>query len=94
MPAFIVAEVEVTDAKGYEPYKAMASESIARHGGRILARGGKTVSFEGEQPKGRIVIIQFDSLAAAEKFYRSPDYQTAVVSRQKASKGRLYAVEG
>jgi uncharacterized protein (DUF1330 family) len=94
MPAFIVAEIEVTDAKGYEPYKVMASESIARHGGRILARGGKTVSLEGDKPKGRIVVIQFDSLDAAEKFYRSPDYQQAVVSRQKASKGRRDIVEG
>ena len=93
MPAFIVAEIDVTDAKGYEPYKVMAQESIARHGGKYIARGGKTVSLEGDKPN-RVVILQFETLEAAEKFYHSPDYQQAVVSRQKASKGRLYIVEG
>lgn len=93
MTAYIVAEIDVTDATGYEPYKKMAGESIPRHGGRFLAHGGRTVSLEGEKPK-RVVVIEFPSVEAAEKFYHSPDYQTAVKIRQKASKGRLYIVEG
>ncbi len=93
MAAYIVAEIEVTDAAGYEPYKKMAGESIQRHGGRFLARGGRTVALEGEKPK-RVVVIEFPSVEAAEKFYHSPDYQVAAKLRQKASKGRLYIVEG
>src|SRR5579863_740566 len=93
MPAYIVAEIDVTDASAYEPYKKMAGESIQRHGGRFLARGGRTVSLEGEKPK-RVVVVEFPTVDAAEKFYHSPDYQTAVKIRQKASKGRLYIVEG
>jgi uncharacterized protein (DUF1330 family) len=70
MPAYIVAEIDVTDPAGYESYKKMA----------------------GDSPK-RIVVIEFPSVEAAEKFYHSPDYQAAVKVRQKASKGRLYIVE-
>lgn len=92
MTAYIIAEIDVADAAGYEPYKKMASESIQRHGGRFVARGGRTVSLEGEKPK-RVVIVEFPSVEAAEKFYRSPDYQSAVQVRQKVSKGRLFIVE-
>lgn len=93
MVAFLIAEIDVTDAAGYESYKKMAGESITRHGGKFLARGGKTVSLEGAPPK-RVVILQFDTMDAAEKFYRSPDYQDAVKVRQKVSKGRLFIIEG
>ena len=93
MPAYIVAEIDVTDPAGYEPYKKMAGESIQRHGGKFLARGGSTVSLEGDKPK-RVVVIEFPSVEAAEAFYRAPDYQAAVKIRQKASKGRLFIVEG
>lgn len=93
MPAYIVAEIDVTDAAGYEPYKKMAGESIQRHGGKFLARGGQTVALEGEKPK-RVVVIEFPTVEAAEKFYHSSDYQVAVKVRQKASKGRLYIVAG
>jgi uncharacterized protein (DUF1330 family) len=93
MPAYIVAEIDVTDPAAYEPYKKMAGESIQRHGGKFLARGGRTVSLEGEKPK-RVVVLEFSSVEAAEAFYHSPDYQAAASVRQKASKGRLYIVEG
>ncbi|MDE2228257.1 MAG: DUF1330 domain-containing protein [Alphaproteobacteria bacterium] len=92
MTAYLVAEIEVTDAAAYEPYKKMAGESIPRHGGKFIVRGGRTVALEGEKPK-RIVVVEFPSVEAAEKFYHSPDYQAAVKVRQKASKGRLYIVE-
>ncbi|MGH6969017.1 MAG: DUF1330 domain-containing protein [Stellaceae bacterium] len=92
MTAYIVAEIDVANAGGYEPYKKMASESIQRHGGKFLARGGRTVSLEGEKPK-RVVVVEFPSVEAAEEFYRSPDYQAAAKVRQKVSTGRLYIVE-
>ena len=92
MPAYIIAEIDVSDAAGYEPYKKMAGESIQRHGGKFLARGGRTVALEGEKPK-RVVIVEFPTVEAAENFYHSPDYQAAVRVREKASKGRLYIIE-
>jgi len=67
MVAYLIAEIDVTDAVAYEPYKKAASESIARHGGKYIARGGKTVSLEGAPPKC-LVILEFPSLDAAKRF--------------------------
>ena len=76
------------------PYKKAASESIARHGGKYIVRGGKTVSLEGAPPK-RVVILEFPSLDAAKRFYDSADYQAAIQLRKKATaSSRFFIVEG
>lgn len=40
MSAYLVVEIEVTDAEVYEKYKELAPASIAAYGGRYLVRGG------------------------------------------------------
>jgi hypothetical protein len=50
MAAYVIAEITVTDPEGYEPYKALAEESIHAHGGRYLVRGG-TVSRSRNGPR-------------------------------------------
>jgi uncharacterized protein (DUF1330 family) len=92
--AYLVAEVQVTDADAYRPYIPKAAEIVARHGGQYLARGGKIESLEGAEPAGRIAIVQFPSMAELKKFYSSPEYREIAPTRQKASKSRFFAVEG
>jgi uncharacterized protein (DUF1330 family) len=93
MVAFVIAEVDVTDPETYKAYQALTPGSVARHGGRFIARGGPTESLEGAQPK-RVVIIEFESMAAARLWYHSPDYTEARAIREKAATARLYFVEG
>lgn len=92
--AYLVAEVQVTDADAYKPYIPKAAEIVARHGGQYLARGGKVEGVEGPEPAGRIAIVQFPSVAELKKFYSSPEYREVAPIRQKASKSRFFAVEG
>jgi uncharacterized protein (DUF1330 family) len=40
--AYVIADVQVTDAAAYEPYRPMAAASIARFGGRFLVRGARS----------------------------------------------------
>ena len=42
MPAYLFANVEVTDAAGYEQYRQRVSATIEAFGGRYLVRGGAT----------------------------------------------------
>ena len=93
-PAFLVGEVQVTDADAIKPYAAKAPQLVVQHGGQYLARGGKTESLEGMELAGRVAIIQFPSMAALKGFYDSPEYREVAPFRQKASKSRLFAVEG
>jgi uncharacterized protein (DUF1330 family) len=94
MPAYFVAEVDVTNPAGYEPYRPLAAASIAQYGGRFLARGGNAELIEGGPEPRRIVIIEFADAAAARRWYNSPEYQAALPIRQANSHGRAFIVDG
>jgi uncharacterized protein (DUF1330 family) len=95
MPAYLVAEMEVSDLKTYEQYRAQVPEVLAAYDGRFLVRGGTTEAKEGTPPATRVVIIEFPDMAAARRFYDGPDYQATILPlRLAASQGRLYLVEG
>jgi uncharacterized protein (DUF1330 family) len=94
MPAYLVAEMEVSDPKTYERYRAQVPEVLATYGGRFLVRGGTAEAKEGTPPASRVAIIEFPDMAAARRFYDGPDYQAVLPLRLAASQGRLYLVEG
>lgn len=91
---YVVAEISVKDPAAYEIYKPKAAAAVARYGGRYLVRGGKATGLEGEAPAGRIVILEFESVAAAMAFEESPEYREAAPIRQKAAESRVFMVEG
>jgi uncharacterized protein (DUF1330 family) len=94
MPAYFVAELETTNAAGIEPYRAAVPATIAQYGGRFLARGGATRLLEGGPEPKRIVILEFPDLAAARRWYESPEYQKILSIRLANSTGRAFIVEG
>jgi uncharacterized protein (DUF1330 family) len=94
MPAYIIADVQVTDPAGYEPYRPLAAASIARFGGRFIVRGGNADLLEGTPAPERIVVIEFPDTETARRWYHSDEYQAALKIRQANSRGRLTLVEG
>ena len=94
MPAYFIAEVNVTNPAGYEAYRPLAGASIAQYGGKFLARGGKTELLEGSPDPARIVVIEFADIDAAKRWYNSPEYQAALKIRLANSTGRVLLTEG
>lgn len=94
MPAYLIAEMDVTDAGAYEEYKKIAPAAIAMHGGRYIARGGACETLEGAPMMNRMVLLQFDSMEQARTFYHSPEYSAAREKRQGAANARMVIVEG
>jgi uncharacterized protein (DUF1330 family) len=94
MAAYVVAEIDITDSKAYEEYRAQVPAVIAKYGGRYLARGGKIEPLEGGWEPKRLAVLEFPSMDQAMKFYRSDDYAPLIKLRQRASRGKLIVVEG
>lgn len=94
MPAYFIAEVEVTNPAAYESYRPLAGASIAQYGGKFLARGGTAELLEGAPEPARVVVIEFADMAAAKRWYNSPEYQAALKIRLANSTGRAMLVEG
>ena len=94
MTAYVIADIEITHPEGYATYRPMAAESVARHGGRFIARGGAVDAMEGGWTPKRVIIIEFPSMEAARTFYHSDDYQAALAVRLANSTGRVVIVDG
>ena len=94
MSAYVIGEIEVTDPAVYEDYRKQVLAVVTKYGGKFLVRGGKVDPKEGAWNPKRIVVLEFPSMAQAQKWYHSADYEPLIKLRQKASKGKLILVEG
>ena len=94
MPAYFVAELEITNPAGFEPYRAAVPATIAQYGGRYLTRGGGPELIEGGPEPKRVVILEFADAAAVKRWYNSPEYQKILPQRLDNSTGRAFIVEG
>jgi len=94
MPAYVIAEVNVTDPKLYEDYKKLVPATVEKYGGRFAVRGGTVDSKEGGWQPARLVVLEFPSMAQARKWYDSPEYAPALALRLKAANAKLILVEG
>lgn len=92
-PAYVIAEVDVTDPAAMQKYAEKVPETLAPFEHHYVVRGGKTQSLEGEPPK-RIVVTAFDSADQARAWYDSPAYAAIKPIRQSAAKSRIFIVEG
>jgi uncharacterized protein (DUF1330 family) len=94
-PVYQVTEIEILDPEAYsKDYVPKAGAAIRAAGGKFLALGGKTTAFDGEPPKSRIVIQQWDSLEKIQAYRDSAAFKELLPIRDKLAKFRTYAVEG
>ena len=94
MPAYLIADVDVTDPVGYADYTRDIVATVQAHGGRYLARGGRSAVLEGDWTPRRLVLIEFPSAEALRAWYESPEYAPLIALRQRTARARLIAVEG
>lgn len=92
-PAYVIAEIQVTDAPTMQKYGEKMPETLAPFSHQYLVRGGKPQTLEGEAPKS-IVMIGFDNVEKAREWYDSSAYQSLKPIRQSAAKTRMFIVEG
>jgi uncharacterized protein (DUF1330 family) len=94
MAAYVIANIDVKDPARYQDYIKMSPVSIAKFGGRFVARGGKTEVLEGEWVPNRLVLLEFPSVERAREWWASDEYAPAKALRQATSSGELVIVEG
>jgi uncharacterized protein (DUF1330 family) len=94
MAAYVIGEIEVTDQATYDDYRKQVAATVEKHGGRFIVRGGKVEPLEGGWSPKRLVVLEFPSMQKALAWYRSGEYAPLIKLRQKASRGKLVALEG
>jgi uncharacterized protein (DUF1330 family) len=95
VPAYVIADVrDARDQDALVEYRRGNTESVTRHGGRFVARGGQIELLEGEWDTRRIVVIEFPDMAAARGWHESDDYAPLKALRQSASDTNIILVDG
>lgn len=94
MSAYIISLVASIDPDQIRTYLDLARPSIDAHGGRYLASTAELEVLEGDDPPQRFVIVEFDDMESARKWYRSPQYASALAVRHRALARKLILVDG
>jgi uncharacterized protein (DUF1330 family) len=93
-PAPLSRSTEVTDPAKYQKYAEASVGIVGNYNGKILARGGRTVVFDGRTPQ-RVIVIEFASMADAQRWRSSPEFQKLKSLQQQSSTYiESFAIEG
>jgi uncharacterized protein (DUF1330 family) len=92
--AYLLVQADITNPDQYQSYAKVSPGIIAKYGGTYLVRAGRAKTLEGPAAKSRVVVIEFPSFEAAERFYTSEDYQAARELRSGAATAQFVIVEG
>ena len=93
LPAYTVAEIDVTDPIGYQKYIEGATHAVQSAGGLFVVRGGRSFVVNGSLPK-RIAIVRWQSCEQARACYDSEAYKRLIPLRDMSSNFRAFIVEG
>jgi uncharacterized protein (DUF1330 family) len=91
---YSVAEIDIADQAAYSTYVPKAQAAIKAGGGKFLAAGGTITAVDGEPPKSRVVIQQWDSLEKYQAYRNSTAFEDLLPMREKVAKWRTFVVEG
>ncbi len=92
MPAYWLARSKINDPVAYKRYTDQVPAIIAKHGGKVLARGGKFEVMEGPEYFQRFVVIEFPTFEAGVNCFRSAEYDEAARHRRENGAGEVQTV--
>jgi len=94
MAAYMVSDVNIINAERYEEYRLAVRTAVEKYGGRYIVRAGSSKVLEGTWNPARMVIVEFESMQAAERFFDSPEFIAARALRQNAAMVNMILTEG
>jgi uncharacterized protein (DUF1330 family) len=95
-PVYFISEIDVTNPDAYaKEFAPTAQAGIKAAGGRALAAGSKVTTIEGAPPKGRVVVMQWDSMEKIQAWLNDPEQQALRKNvGDKYATFRSFTVEG
>ena len=94
MSAYMITDVEVTDASLYAQFLEQVTPTVESHGGKFVARGGGIEIILGDWRPKRLALLEFDNLRQAHAWLDSPEYTALNDIRSRSSNINMVVVEG
>jgi uncharacterized protein (DUF1330 family) len=94
MAAYVITYLEVTDPQAFQAYRQAAGPTFAPYGGKPVVVDGAFEVLEGIIQPRSVVVVEFESMEQARRWYASPEYAKTIPLRQQAANASLILVEG
>ena len=90
---YVIGHMLVHDNEGYEKFIHLAGPVISEYGGKVLVRNPTPEIKEGKD-SGIAIVLEFENIDNARKFYESEKYTKAREIRKLSAETDLIIVEG
>ena len=94
MSAFVITDVEITDASLYGQFLERVTSTVEAHGGKFVVRGGELEVILGAWTPNRLAMLEFDNLQQIHTWLNSPEYTALDDIRSRSSNINMVVVEG
>lgn len=95
MPAYLIVNVSVTGSgEELAEYRDKVGATVARFGGRYLARSSHPDVLEGEWTADQVVLVEFPDISAARSWNASAEYQAIAPLRTENTTSVRLLAEG
>lgn len=94
MCGYVIGALEVENPELLAEYRARIPAVLEQYGGTFVVAGPVTARLEGAAAPSTVVVIKFDSVEQATRWYESPEYRAIRGIRQRSGHGSLLIVEG
>ena len=75
-PAYLIANLVITDASEYRQYEKGFFPILKRFGGEFMTFDDAPLTLEGSAPpEGRLILFKFPSAEVAQAWFEDPEYQ-------------------
>ena len=94
MSAYVITDVEVTDANLYGQFLEKVTATVEGHGGKFVARGGALDVISADWTPRRIALLEFGSVEQVHAWLSSPEYTALDDIRTRSSNINMVVVAG
>ncbi len=95
MSAYFFFDVkEITDETKMAEYRRKVFPVVEQFGGKYRVVGGKHYVLEGDWQPTFPVIIEFETVEKARRWYDSPEYRDLKALRLASTKGNMVLIDG
>jgi uncharacterized protein (DUF1330 family) len=91
---YILFTESIRDRAGYDGYVGKALPTIVKSGGKPIIVADDPEVLEGKWHGTRTVVLEFDSVEAARKWYQSSAYQAVIGERHASTDANVVIVSG
>ena len=92
MAAYVITDVEITNAELYGEFLEKVTATVEGHGGKFVVRGGALEVVLGDWAPPRLAILQFDSVEQVKVWLSSPDYTALDDIRAPAQQKSIWSL--